>query len=408
MTIEEFLASRKNASEEEKEAIRGLYNVLKDNVAVPDAQSEEFSKMFASRAEYDNVVNSIKDLKDQVEKSAKSERKEEEDPLREAMRAMFDASKKGERNGVEFEPVSVRAAAVMTMANALTQAPDFVNTTIDKQIHSAREPRLGVVARLNRGASRTAVTRYTSLAGTEGGAAITAEGALKPLYSTSYTNNEAVAKKIAIRLKVTEEFEDFTEFYADLVTRANRNLASSLENEVVNGAGGADHLAGIVSIAPAFNVPALASSVQSPDLVDVILAMATQARALNFNPNVAFVNYIDYSKLMFLKDTTNRPMSAEDIARLGGITLIPVSDTAIATGHVLVMDDSVWNLFVNNVTVREGYGVQKVGTEVLSDLDVNMRTVIFETFVKSYCPAVELHGVVYDAIATVQTAIAKA
>ena len=120
------------------------------------------------------------------------------------------------------------------------------------------------------------------------------------------------------------------------------------------------------------------------------------------------MNFLDYAALKFSKEaTTNRPMSAENLARLEGITIVPVDANSIAKGKVLVMDDMYWQLFVNELIVREGYGVSKVGTEYLSDLDVNVRTIIFELFVKSYCPAPELASMVYDNIATIKTAIAK-
>lgn len=401
MTLEEFLASRKDATQEDIDSIRGLYNVIKGEMKEVDLAP------YATRADYDTLKDALTKLEDQLP-SQRSAEPQGDEKLQKAMRGLFDSVKKGDRKEREFEDTSIRAASVMTMADMITQAPDLVKTTIDTSIHAAPAGRLGVVSRLNKGATRTATTKYTSLNGTEGNAAITQEGGLKPLFSTKYTHAEASVRKIAVRIKVSEEFEEFTEFYADLLKRAKRALEMELEKEVVTGAGGADHIAGITLTAPAFALPALAATVKTPNLVDVILAMATQAQSLGFTPNVAFVNYLDYSALKFEKDSTGRSMAAEDMARLTGITIIPVDANSIPAGSVLVMDDAYWNLFVNEVTVKEGYGVTKVGTEYLSDLDVNLRTIIFETYAKSYCPATEIGSVVYDTIATVKTAILKA
>ena len=403
MNLEEFLASRKDATPEDLASIRGLYDVLKGEFKEADLAP------YAKREDFDQLKTALTQLEDKFNDGTRaSVNTPIDEPLQKAMRQLFDNVKKGERTGKEFEETSIRAAAVMTMAGMIAQAPDLVKTTIDKQIHAAPAGRLGVVSRLNKGATRTATTKYTSLNGTEGNAAVTAEGALKPLFSTKYTNAEASVRKIAVRIKVSDEFEEFTEFYNDLVKRARRALETELEKEVVNGIGGADHVAGIVSVAPAFNVPALASSVKDPSIVDAILAMATQSRALGFNPNVTFVNYLDYAKLFFTKDDIGRPMATEDMARLAGITVIPVDSNSIAAGKALVMEDAYWNLFVNEVKVKEGYGVTKIGTDYVSDLDANLRTVVFETYVKSYCAAPELGSVVYDTIATVQTAIKAA
>lgn len=398
MTFEEFIATRQNATPEDVEALRGLYNVLKGEIT-PDLSD------FAKRADITEIKDTIKALEDKLdERASKAEPKDE---FKTAMRGMFDKIKEGDRRGKELEDLSIRAAAVMTYGTAYSQAPDKTAIEIDKRIHSAPQGTLGVVSRLNKGASRTAVTRYTSLAGVEGNAEVTPEGGLKPLFSVNYNHAEATTKKIAVRVKVSEEFEDFTEFYDDLMLRAKRALTQKIEDEVVNGAGGANHLNGITNtgVAPAYNVPALAGSVDTPNIVDVILAMATQIRSFHFAPNVVFINPLDWSKLQFEKDADGRPMASENIARLGDIQVVKTD--VIAQGKLLVMDDYYWNLYVNEVRVREGYGVQKVGDVYYSDLDVNMRTIIFETYVKSYCPAVELNSICYDTIANVQTAIAS-
>ena len=400
--LEDFLATRKDATPEDLESIRGLYNVLKSEFTQVDLEP------YAKRADFDELKVALTKLEDAMPERQAPKSIFGDEKLEAGLRSMFNAIKNGDRKGVEMEQVSTRAASVMTLADAITNAPDFVKTTVDKTIHAAPVAKTAVINRLNRGVSRTAISRYTILAGSEGNAAVTEEGGLKPLFSTDYSKAEATAKKIPVRIKVSEEFEDFTEFYNDLIMRAKREISRVTEHEVVNGVGGVGHLAGITSVAPAFNVPALAGKVVAPDLVDVILAAMTQIEALEFTPNVAFVNKLDYAELKFTKEaTTNRPMSAENLARLEGITIIPVSANSIAQGEILVMDDAYWQLFVNEMIVREGYGVSKVENEYYSDLDVNVRTIIFELFVKSYCPAPELGSIVYDNIATIKTAIAK-
>lgn len=405
MTLEEYLKTRKDATPEDLESIRELYGVLKSET---DQNLEEFKKRFA---DFDEIKKSLKEIEDKMaeRKANDGEGTPKEDEFTTEMRSLFEKIKSGEDcRGGEFKPVKMRAAAVMTLAGAKSQAPDFVKTTIDKRIHAANEVRMGVVARLNRGASRTAVTRYTQLNTEEGTAAITAEGALKPLFSTTYTNAEAVSKKIAVRIKVSEEFEDFTEFMSDLQMRAKRSLTRVIENKVVNGAGGTD-LSGILAAggAPSFSYTGLNGSVATPNIVDAILAMCTQVQAFGYVPNVVFLNFADYAKINFEKDADGRTLAAENIARLQGITLVPVDSNTIAAGTALVMDDGYWQLFVNDVMIREGYGIQKIGSEYYSDLEVNQRTIIFETFVKSYCPSTEVNSMCQGVLATVMATIEK-
>lgn len=400
--LQELLAKRANLSEEDKATLTDLLEATRKMAEVTNAK---LSEGMATKDDLEAIRVDIHKIEDLLgEEGGKREPQQTE--FEKSCRALFDAIKKGDRKGQEFVEVSVRAASVMDYATQYTNAPDGTAIAIDRRVHAAPEGDDAVVARLNRGASSAKVARYLELDTEEGGAAITAEGQLKPLYSVTYKDGEATGKKIAVRIKVTEEFEDFTEFYNDLLMRARRELVRTIADEVVNGAGGASHLTGITTAAPAYTLTALNGQVPVPNIIDAILAMATQIRSLHFSPNVAFVNPLDYSKIQFEKDTTGRPLGAESIARLGDITL--VKSDSIAVGDALVMDDRYWKLFVSDIIVKEGYGVQKVGAEYYSDLELNMRTLIFEAKnILSFIPSTEAGSVCYETIATVLSAIEK-
>lgn len=406
----EFL-SEMGFGEEDAKKIESIRTIIGKDID-EDIQSKIKELSERGVKDKDQIMDAIKDLQDKVESNRDVSNKnvfgKDLEPLEKSLRKMHESILSGNspQKG-EFEATSLRAATVMTLADVVSVAPDFVSTTVDKKIHAAPSPRLGVVARLNKGQTRTQATKYTYLAGSEGNAAVTEEGALKPLYSTSYNNAEAVIKKIPVRIKVSDEFLEFTEFFNDLKTRAQREIFRALEKEVVAGEGGADHLLGIIEVAPAFNVPALANTVSAPDISDAIFAQMTQIEMLGFDANVCFINSLDYAKLQLIKDSTNRPMTAEVMAKINQLTFVIVGSDIIPAGDTLVMDDRYWQLFVNEIKTKEGYGVQKVGTEYYSDIDLNLRTIIFELYAKSYCPAVELGAICYDSIATIQEAIAK-
>ena len=400
--LQDLLAKRANLSEEDKATLTDLLEATRK---MAETTNTELSKGLATKEELEAIRADIHKIEDLLgEEGGKREPQQTE--FEKSCRAMFDAIKKGDRKGQEFAEVSVRAASVMDYATQYTNAPDGTAIAIDRRVHAAPEGDDAVVARLNRGASSAKVARYLELDTEEGGAAITAEGQLKPLYSVTYKDGEATGKKIAVRIKVTEEFEEFTDFLNDVLMRARRNLVRAISNEVVNGEGGASHLTGITTAAPGYTLTALNGEVAAPNIIDAILAIATQIRSLHFSPNVAFVNPLDYSKIQFEKDSTGRPLGAESIARLGDIAL--VKSDSIAQGHVLVMDDRYWKLFVSDIIVKEGYGVQKVGAEYYSDLELNMRTLIFEAKnVLSFIPSTEAGSVCYEAVATVLSAIKK-
>lgn len=400
--LQELLAKRANLSDEDKATLADLLEATRKMAETTNA---ELSKGMATKEDLEAIRADIHKIEDLLgEEGGKREPKQTD--FEKSCRALFDAIKKGDRKGPEFVEVSVRAATVMDYATQYTNAPDGTAISIDRRVHAAPEGNDAVVSRLNRGASSAKVARFLELDSEEGGAAITAEGQLKPLYSVTYKDGEATGKKIAVRIKVTEEFEDFTEFYNDLLMRARREIVRTIADEVVNGAGGASHLTGITTAAPAYTLSALNGEVPVPNIIDAILAMATQIRSLHFSPNVAFVNPLDYSKIQFEKDSTGRPLGAESVARLGDIEL--VKSDSIAQGYALVMDDRYWKLFVSDIIVKEGYGVQKVGAEYYSDLELNMRTLIFEAKnVLSFIPSTEAGSVCYEAVATVLSAIEK-
>lgn len=403
--LNELLSKRGNLSDEDKSTLTDLLEATRKMV---EQYENEKIKSLATKEEIESLRSSIHTIEDLLKDNSKDDkRNEDETDFKKSCRALFEAIQKGDRKDKEFIEVSVRAASVMDYAAQYTSAPDGTAISIDRRVHSAPDSSDAIVGRLNRGASNARVAKYLELSTEEGGAAVTAEGALKPLYSVTYKEGEATGKKIAVRIKVTEEFEDFTEFYNDLLMRARRELVKTIAEEVVNGEGGASHLKGITSTAPSYTITALNGAVADPNIVDAILAMATQIRSLHFSPNVAFVNPLDYSKIQFEKDGGGRPIGAENIARLGGIQL--VESDAIKQGNALVMDDRYWKLFVSDIVVKEGYGVQKVGADYLSDLELNMRTLIFEAKnVLSFIPSTEAGSIVYESLATVLAAIKKA
>lgn len=402
--LNELLSKRGNLSDEDKSTLTDLLEATRK---MAELNENDKIKSLATKEETESMRSSIHAIEDLLKDNRKDDNGNEgETDFKKSCRALFDAIQKGDRKDKEFTEVSVRAASVMKYTDQFSDAESGTAISIDRRIHSAPTGSDAIVGRLNRGASNARVARYLALSDEEGGAAVTDEGALKPLYSVAYEEGEAIGKKIAVRIKVTEEFEDFTEFYNDLIMRARRGLVRAIAEEVVNGEGGASHLWGITRRAPSYTLASLNGAVASPNIVDAILAMATQIRALHFSPNVAFVNPLDYSKIQLEKDGIGRPIGAENIARLGGIQLVE-SDT-IAPGHALVMDDRYWKLFVSDIDVKEGYGVQKVGEEYFSDLELNMRTLIFEAKnVLSFIPDTEAGSIVYESLATVLAVIEK-
>lgn len=123
-----------------------------------------------------------------------------------------------------------------------------------------------------------------------------AEGAAKPQIQNTFQLETSVAKKIAAYIKITEEFETDVPNLATLVRRMLQERVIRAWDDVIQQA--------LISVATAYNAPALNHQVPFANYWDAIYAMMAQVRVANFIPNS--VNIHPFTNVMMQEDKTQQ------------------------------------------------------------------------------------------------------
>jgi hypothetical protein len=302
--------------------------------------------------------------------------------------------KKGERAEIVL---NMRAAATMTTANTADENGfplemiESVNL-IDEVVKKRRGNQYVFQV-----ADRTTVDeleQYTSWLeeGNEQGAfAIVAEGAVKPLVSTSLVRNFTKAKKVAGKMVVTEEFTKFRK-------RIWAAIQGLLRDKLIR-----DYAALLVvdlqAQAATYVGTSLDDTIVAPNDFDAIGAVAAQIETLNFSPDMIVIHPQDKWRLALQTDGEGRyymllPMVGPDgQTRIMGFLV--VTSTYQTLGSFTLGESGLFKIEDETITVRLGYGIDTttavvsgttVVTGVASDFDTNKLRLIVETWYKSWIP----------------------
>jgi hypothetical protein len=149
----------------------------------------------------------------------------------------------------------------------------------------------------------------------------------------------------------------------------------------------------------------VAAKVDSPNLVDCIIAAANQIANseswtddIEYMPNVAFVNYGDYMGLKTLKQTDDAYISALQQLEGMGIAVVPVHKRDVAAGKILVGDFSMVNALVTfPYEVSTGW--------VNDNFIYNKFCLLGETGIITWLREYDKRAFVYDDIADIKSGI---
>jgi hypothetical protein len=314
---------------------------------------------------------------------------------------------KGQQNELTL---NVRAAANMTTTNTVDETTKSIPASLVESMSVAAfaAKRYGkfFVDEIADRTTISAMEKYTSWLeeGTEQGAfAIVAEGALKPLVSTSLVRNFATAQKVAGKYVVTEEFQKFYNNAYNIIRRI-------IQDKLVR-----DYTALIVTdlnaAAVAYTSTALDDLVEGANDYDAIAAIASQMQALNFVPNVIVMNPADVWKIRLAKMSTGQYLfptqnNSGTIDLFGFDVIVSTYQTA---GYVTMTERGLFKVEDEAITIRMGYGVTVTGaspvTAVVSDFDNNQFRVIVELWFKDWLPTPYVGSVVRAQLSTVKAAL---
>ncbi|MDR1347357.1 MAG: phage major capsid protein [Prevotellaceae bacterium] len=293
--------------------------------------------------------------------------------------------------------LAVKAAAAITTGNA-SGAPHALSFEIIPGIQEKPTEELTVLAILNKGNTSSRTIIWVDRQDKDGGAAFIAEGTLKPLKDWIYVEENSVAKKVAVRAKVSKEMlNDFEYMESEIRNLLERDLMLVVDQKLLTGNGGAVEPKGLITGASAYAGTNLDGTITTPTNPDAIRAAILQMRLLNFKPNVVLLNPSDVAAIDLIKTTDGHYIKVETDAIMQNVRVIETNE--VDAGNFLLIDTAKWF-----VRILEGLDIQ-FGFEN-DDFSKNLVTVIAELRLHSYQYSVDAGSVVYDEFDTVKTALA--
>jgi HK97 family phage major capsid protein len=304
------------------------------------------------------------------------------------------------KNGIKAKSpqvLEIKAAAVITTGNA-SNAVDALSREVVPGIQEKPVEENVILATLLKGSTGSRTILWINRADKDGGAAFIAEGTLKPLKDWTYIEESSTAKKVAVRTKVsTEMLSDFAFMESEIRMLLERDLLTVVDEKILSGTGGAVELKGIIVDASAYVGTGLDETIISPTNADAIRAVMLQMRLLNYKPDVVFMNPTDVAALDLLKTADGHYIKVETDAIMQHVKVIET--TEVTAGNFLLMDTQRWIVRVLE-DLRLEFGWEN------DDFTKNLVTIIAEMRLHSYQNSIDAGAVVYDAFATVKTALA--
>jgi len=277
--------------------------------------------------------------------------------------------------------LEVKAAGTMTINGdysggviALTELEQGVTRIV------RRAPFLRQI--VNAGVTLSKYITYIEQSNPEGGAEMTAEGALKSQADFDLVERQAVTQKITAFIKVSKEMiSDLPFMQREINTELMELVALKLDAQILSGDGTGNNLVGILENAIPWAVGSFAGQVAVPNQLDVLRVAIAQIETALFQPNYIVMHPTDVAKFDVTKTTYGeytQPMIYTDlngVKRYNGIEIIV--NTGIDVDTFLVGDFTK-----SNLRVREEMNIQ-VGF-VNDDFTKNLFTVLCEARATHY------------------------
>lgn len=311
-----------------------------------------------------------------------------------------------------FTQLDIKAAAVMTQSNTIDQTTFSVPVNMIESMNMLdyvpkRYGRqfIDAIADITTVQAMDEYTTWLEEGSFEGAFAVVAEGALKPLVSTSLVRNWAKAQKIAGKYVVTEEF---AKFRANAYNIIRRIIVDKLVRDY-----SALIVTGINSAAAAYTGTTMDDTVVVPNDYDAVGAVAAQIATLNFTPDTIILHPQDAWRIRLTKDDDNR-YQFESVAQDGQRNIFGLNlfeSTLQTLGYMTIGEAGLYKVENESITIRNGYGIDVTGsspvTAVVSDFDNNRFRTIVEMFFKQWLPTPYAGSFVRAQFSTVKAALLK-
>jgi HK97 family phage major capsid protein len=238
----------------------------------------------------------------------------------------------------------------------------------------------------------------------EGGADMTAEGALKSQADFDLVEVSKAVKKVTAWIKVSKEMvADLPFMRNEIDTELMELVELKLDSQILSGNGSGDNLEGLLQNATAWAAGGFALSIPVPNEFDVLRVAIAQIQGLEFNANYILLHPEDCAKMELTKTTQGEYTYAmsyimDGIVRVKSIPVI--ENTGVTAGTFIVGDFSK-----SNLRIREDLNVQ-VGY-VNDDFTKNLMTILCEARAVHYVKSNHYGAFVKGTFSTAKTALLK-
>jgi len=212
---------------------------------------------------------------------------------------------------------------------------------------------------VNVGTIMSNVWEWVEQKNADGGADMTAEGALKSLADFDLVVASANVKKVTAYIKVTKEMLDDVELMRSEIDQELTELINlKIDDQLLNGTGLTVNLTGITTNATAWAAGAFALSIPTPSKWDVLRTAINQVRVNLFEPNYIVMHPTDVTSMELTKDSTGQyimpPFTSVDGTIVSGIRI--VANTGVTIDKFLVGDFQKSGVrFKEGLTINVGY-----------------------------------------------------
>lgn len=406
-----------NLSPEQENFVAGIESVFDEQLRTEVKASEERNTKALEAAlqtignipkgengENITIVDQLRSIAEKVDKVESYSTRKMSNAEKFNLRSMLEKNKEAIKEAVNSDsPKEVkisfnakRAASMMTTQNVVTGVD--INTGMDIQwdneIAFIKYPKNFVLDIIrNRQVSRVPQNIVKrEQASREGQAAITAEGAVKPLVSYTFEDKIYPRQKVAAHMEWTEEFEmDYESLFNAIIDLFETDLLRDWHNILLDK---------IITTAPPYVSTSLDGTIPYPNIYTAIGAGILSIQLLLNEPTDIWMNPSDIWAMNLSQDTTGQVIIPPIMVGNNQIAGLKVySSTAIEAGKVLIGDGNTWKEQHSGFITRIGL--------INDQLIRNEKTIVGEVFSLMYQSVKDQGSWIYLDLAAVMAALQK-
>lgn len=261
-----------------------------------------------------------------------------------------------EKSGASVQ-IQLKAAGTMALStNTTGQIPQAEREAGINRI-VRRNP--FILELVNVGSIMSNVWEWVEQKNPDGGAAMTAEGAIKSQADFDLVVASANVKKVTAYIKVTKEMLDDVELMRSEIDQELTELINlKIDDQLLNGTGLTVNLVGINTNATAYTAGAFALAIPQPNNFDVLRTAINQVRVNLFEPTHIVLHPTNVTQMDLAKASDGHyvlpPFASNDGTVISGIRV--VANTGVAIDNFLVGDFTKAGVrFKEGLTINVGY-----------------------------------------------------